>query len=61
MISEQMDLLPNYIYTGLFLNEENKSGVLKNIWYYFSLYNSIIDYYRANISHVENLCKGVKN
>ena len=60
MISMQMDLLPNYIYTGLFLNEENKTGVLKNIWYDFSLYDSIIDYYRANLWGIENLCKGVK-
>ena len=59
-VTDEMELLPDYVIKGIYLKEENKSGVLKNIWEDFSLYDSIIDYYHANLWGIENLCKIVK-
>lgn len=63
--------MPNYIYDGIFFNEnlfndtkdtknQKKSKTLKEIWEDFMLYDSIIDSYRSNIWGTENLCKKVR-
>ena len=57
------DLLPKYILEGLNYNIINKKGnnlTLKDIWKDSNLYNSIIDYYIANLWGIQYLCKKVK-
>ena len=56
-------LVPKFIYEGLNCNiitEERKKATLKEIWQDSSLYDSIIDYYMANLWGIECLCKKVK-
>ena len=56
-------LMPKFIYEGLNCNiitEEGKKATLKEIWQDSSLYDSIIDYYMANLWGIECLCKKVK-
>jgi len=55
--------MPKFIYEGLNCNiitEEGKKATLKEIWQDSSLYDSIIDYYMANLWGIECLCKKVK-
>ena len=70
-LKKNNELIPDYIYDGLYFNEDlinnsksskknDKSNPLKEIWKDFSLYDNIIDSYRANIWGTENLCKKVK-
>ena len=56
-------LLPKFVFEGLNFNMGNKKGnnlTLKDIWKDSNLYNSIIDYYVANLWGVQYLCKKVK-
>ena len=55
-------LMPKYIYEGLYYNviEKGKKATLKEIWKDSALYDSIIDYYMANLWGMEYLCKKVK-
>ena len=70
-LKKNNELIPDYIYDGLYFNEDlinntkstkkkDNSNPLKEIWKDFSLYDNIIDSYRANIWGIENLCKKVK-
>ena len=70
-LKKNSELIPNYIYDGIFFNEnlfndiqdtknKKKSKTLKDIWEDFMLYDSIIDSYRSNIWGTENLCKKVR-
>ena len=63
-LKKNNDLIPDYIYDGIYFNEEiiktKKSCTLKEIWKDFNLYDNIIDTYKSNIWGIENLCKKVK-
>ena len=64
-LSTKSDIIPEYIFDGLHLNEskndnEKKEKTLKAYWKDFSLYDIIIDYYSSNIWGIENLRKKVK-
>ena len=70
-LKKNNELIPDYIYDGLYFNEDlinssksskknDKSNPLKEIWKDYYLYDNIIDSYRANIWGIENLCKKAK-
>ena len=70
-LKKSSELMPIYIYDGIFFNEnlfngtketknKKKSKTLKEIWEDFILYDSIIDSYRSNFWGTESLCKKVK-
>ena len=56
--------VPEEIFDNLFIDEKNYGEAdtkpLKEVWKDFFLYDYIIDYYKANIWGIENLCKKVK-
>ena len=57
------ELMPKFIYEGLncdIKEAKEKKATLKEIWKDSTLYDSIIDYYMANLWGVECLCKKVK-
>ena len=62
-ISNISNIIPDYIFEGLHLNnlneKNNKEKALKIIWEDFSLYDGIIDYYSSNIWGTEKLRKKV--
>ena len=63
-LKKNNDLIPDYIYDGLFFNEEliktKATSLLKEMWKDFILYDNIIDSYRSNIWGIENICKIAK-
>ena len=66
-LKKNSELIPDYIYDGLYLNEDliNKSNNGKcynliEIWKDYSLYDNIIDFYRSNIWGIQNLHEKVK-
>ena len=61
-ISNNFNIIPDYIYQGLHLNDNekyNKEKTLKSYWKDFALYDGIIDYYSSNIWGTEVLGKKV--
>ena len=56
-------LMPKFIYEGLNcynIDKKEKKYTLKEIWKDCGLYDSILDYYMANLWGIEYLCKKVK-